>query len=165
MGSGVIATPFLTSALNGGEWSVSHYDHFTPAERAFGTHCKGGWVGPRYGLDAVKQRKISCPWRESKPGPAARSPIEQIIYAYGLTNISDIPSYMQHSFKTLFKSYYIYTMSLLNLFQTTMHTTCFDRQWSSSGVLKLFVDSAVLAFCASNVLCVVPSHIRVFRVV
>jgi hypothetical protein len=76
-------------------------------------------------------------------------------------NISDIPSYMQHSFKNLFKSYHIYIMSLLNLCKTTLYTACFDRHWSSSGVLKLFVETAVHAFCASNVWCVVPSHIRV----
>jgi hypothetical protein len=54
-------------------------------------------------------------------------------------------------------------MSLLNLFKSTLYTTCFDRHWSSTGVLKLFVDTAALAFCASNVRCVVPSDIRVFR--
>jgi hypothetical protein len=63
-----------------------------PRKEPPGTHCRGGWVGPRYGLDAVKQRKISWSWWEPKPGRAARSPTEQIIYAYGLTNISDILS-------------------------------------------------------------------------
>jgi hypothetical protein len=54
-------------------------------------------------------------------------------------------------------------MSLLNLFKITLRTTCFDRRWSSSGVLKLFMEPAVLIFCASNVGSVVPSHIRVLR--
>jgi hypothetical protein len=53
-------------------------------------------------------------------------------------------------------------MSLLNLFKTTLYAACFDRHWSSLGVLKLFVEIAVLAYFASNILCVVPSHIRVF---
>jgi hypothetical protein len=70
---------------------------------------------------------------------------------------------MQHSFKIFLKSYYIYTVSLLNLFKITLYTTCFYRHWPSSGVLKLFVETAVLAFCASNVRLVVPLHIRVFR--
>jgi hypothetical protein len=84
---------------------------------------------------------------------------------YYLTDISDIPSYRLHSFKTLcmFKNYCICTLILLNLFKITLYTTCFDRHWSSSGVLKLFVETAVLAFCASDVRCVVPSHVRVFR--
>jgi hypothetical protein len=49
---------FLTSALDGGEWSASHPGHFTPEERAPGTHCIGGWVGPRTGLDDVEKRKF-----------------------------------------------------------------------------------------------------------
>jgi hypothetical protein len=37
----------LTSALDGGEWSASRPGHFTPRERAPGTHWIRGWVGPR----------------------------------------------------------------------------------------------------------------------
>jgi hypothetical protein len=33
-------------ALNGGQWSGSRSGCFTT-----GTHCTGGWVGPRGGLD------------------------------------------------------------------------------------------------------------------
>jgi len=44
---------FLTSALDGGEWSASRASRFTP-----GTHWIGGWVGPRGVLDAVVKRKI-----------------------------------------------------------------------------------------------------------
>jgi hypothetical protein len=47
----------LTSALDGGEWSASRPGHFTPGERAQGTHWTGGWVDPRAGLDAVVRRK------------------------------------------------------------------------------------------------------------
>jgi hypothetical protein len=36
--------------------------------------------------------------------------------------MSDIASYMQHGFKNLLKIYYVYKMSILNLFQTTLHT-------------------------------------------
>jgi len=39
---------FLTSELDGGEWSVLHPGCFTP-----GTHWRRGWVGPRAGLDTV----------------------------------------------------------------------------------------------------------------
>jgi len=43
---------FTTSALDGGEWSASRPGRaFTPGERTPGTHCTGGWVGPRAGLD------------------------------------------------------------------------------------------------------------------
>jgi hypothetical protein len=48
---------FLTSALDGGQWSASRPGRFTPEEWAPGTHWIGGWVGPRTGLDAVAKRK------------------------------------------------------------------------------------------------------------
>jgi hypothetical protein len=44
---------FLTSVLDGGEWSASRPGRFAPTERAPGTHWRGGWVGPRAVLDAV----------------------------------------------------------------------------------------------------------------
>jgi len=42
---------FLTSALEGREWSVSRPGHFTP-----GTHWIGGRAGSRSGVDAVAKR-------------------------------------------------------------------------------------------------------------
>jgi hypothetical protein len=58
---------FLTSALDGGNWSASRPYRFTPGERAPDTHWIGGWMDPRTGLNAVKKRKI-FPRRESNPG-------------------------------------------------------------------------------------------------
>jgi hypothetical protein len=48
----------LTSALIVGEWSASRLGRFTPGERAPGTHWTGGWVGPRAGLNDVRNRKL-----------------------------------------------------------------------------------------------------------
>jgi hypothetical protein len=45
---------FLTSALVGGEWSTSRPGHFTPGERAPGTHWIGGWVDLIAGLDHLE---------------------------------------------------------------------------------------------------------------
>jgi hypothetical protein len=36
---------------------------FSPRERTPGTHCSGGWVGPRAGLDTEDRGKILCPCR------------------------------------------------------------------------------------------------------
>jgi hypothetical protein len=73
MGERCIEPYFLTSALDGGEWSVSRTGRFTPGERARGTHWIGGWMGPRGGLDAVEKRKIlSC--RVYNPDCPTRSP-------------------------------------------------------------------------------------------
>jgi hypothetical protein len=46
---------FLTSAVVGGEWSASRPCRFTPEERTPGTHCIGGWVDHRAGLDDMKK--------------------------------------------------------------------------------------------------------------
>jgi hypothetical protein len=51
-------TFFLTSALVGGECSASRPSHFTPGERAPGTHWIGGLVGPRADVDDVGKRKF-----------------------------------------------------------------------------------------------------------
>jgi hypothetical protein len=48
---------FLTSALDGGEWSASRPGSVFPRERAVGTHCTGGWVGLRAGLDTEDRGK------------------------------------------------------------------------------------------------------------
>jgi hypothetical protein len=48
----------LSSALVGGEWSASRPCHFTPRERTLGTDWKGGWLGPRAGLNYVEKRKF-----------------------------------------------------------------------------------------------------------
>jgi hypothetical protein len=56
--SGGTAPPFLTSTLDGGEWSASRPASFTPVERAPGIHWIGGRVDPRAGLDDVEKRKF-----------------------------------------------------------------------------------------------------------
>jgi hypothetical protein len=83
-GSGCIAPQFLTSALDGGEWSASRPGRFTPGERAHGTHWIGGWVGPRAGLDAAEKIKFSPqPGFEPRPAaiPTACVHVEVINYA------------------------------------------------------------------------------------
>jgi hypothetical protein len=54
---GVTPLILLTSALDGGEWSASRPDRFTPMERAPDTHWLGGWVGPTAVLDAVVRNR------------------------------------------------------------------------------------------------------------
>jgi hypothetical protein len=67
---------FLTSALDGGEWSASRPGRFTPRERAPRTHWIGDWVDPRADLDLVSKRKIPSPRRESNPDRPARSQLK-----------------------------------------------------------------------------------------
>jgi len=46
----------LTSALDGGECSISRPGRFTPRERAPGSRWIGVWVGPKAGLDTPMRR-------------------------------------------------------------------------------------------------------------
>jgi hypothetical protein len=68
---------FLTSALDGGEWSASRPGLFTSRERTPGTRWIGGWVGPRAGLDAVVKRKIPSLRRKSNPRTPIVQPVAQ----------------------------------------------------------------------------------------
>jgi hypothetical protein len=52
---GIVAPPFLTPALDGGEWLLSHPGRFTAKEEtALCTHWRGRLVGLKAGLEAVK---------------------------------------------------------------------------------------------------------------
>jgi hypothetical protein len=52
---------FMTSALNAGEWSASRPGRaLPPGKGPPRTHCTGGWVGPRAGLDTEARGKILC---------------------------------------------------------------------------------------------------------
>jgi hypothetical protein len=64
---------FLTSALDGGEWSASRPGRFIPREKAPGNHWVGGWDGPRAGLDVVKS-KIPSPCRDFNPRTSSPQP-------------------------------------------------------------------------------------------
>jgi hypothetical protein len=54
---------FLTSAVDGVEWSASHSGRFV-LETNPGTHCTGSWVGPRIGLDDTESREFFSPYRD-----------------------------------------------------------------------------------------------------
>jgi hypothetical protein len=66
---------FLTSALDGGEWSASRPGRASHPRKGppVPTHCTGGWVGPRAGPDAGARGKVVCLCRWSNPGRPARS--------------------------------------------------------------------------------------------
>jgi len=58
---------FLTSTLDEGEWSAWRAVRFTPKEIAAYTPWVGDLVGPRVGLDAVTNKKISASIRNRTP--------------------------------------------------------------------------------------------------
>jgi hypothetical protein len=49
-----------------------------PGERTPGTHCTGGWVDPRAGLDTEARGKILCPRRGSNPD----RPVQPVVRHY-----------------------------------------------------------------------------------
>jgi hypothetical protein len=65
--SGSVAPPFLTSLLDGEEWSSSYPRHFNPGKIAHDIHGIGAWVGTTAGLDIIKRENFFCPYRESNP--------------------------------------------------------------------------------------------------
>jgi hypothetical protein len=68
--SGSIAPPFLTSALEGGEWSASRPGRFTPREIVTSAHWIWGWWAPEP-VWTLWRREESYPCRESNPGRPA----------------------------------------------------------------------------------------------
>ena len=51
------STLSLTSALGGSGWSTPRPDRCAPRERP-GTHCIGGWVGPRADLEGCGKLRL-----------------------------------------------------------------------------------------------------------
>jgi hypothetical protein len=75
-GKGGIAPTHSRPRHYGGDWSASRPGRaFIPGERTPGTHCTGGWVGPRAGLDTDDRGKILCPRRGSNPGRPVVQPV------------------------------------------------------------------------------------------
>jgi hypothetical protein len=57
-GSGGVAPPFLTLALDGNEWSASRLGRFNARGRVPGTYRIGRWVGPSAYLDFMEKTKL-----------------------------------------------------------------------------------------------------------
>jgi len=60
--------------------SITPWPHFSPGERTPGTHCTGGWVGPRAGLDTEARGEILLPLLGIKPQLPGRPAYSQILY-------------------------------------------------------------------------------------
>jgi hypothetical protein len=61
------STHYLTSALDGGEWSALRPGSFTAKERAPFIHQIRSWLGPSSGLDPVVKKKVLSPCRDTNP--------------------------------------------------------------------------------------------------
>jgi hypothetical protein len=98
-GGGGIVAPFLTSALDGGEWSASRPCCFTPAT---------DWTGGVLASDSawkLWRREKSCSCQDSKPGRPARSrPLYRLLFPqtnpfnYIYTRLNNNSYFQQTSF-------------------------------------------------------------------
>jgi hypothetical protein len=78
---------FLTSALDGGEWSTSRPRRFTPRERAPGTHGIAGWVGSRRQSERCGEENNSQPLPGLEPSIIQHEDLRTIFISslgYGL---------------------------------------------------------------------------------
>jgi hypothetical protein len=71
---------FSTSALDGGEWSASRPGRALAPGEDPRTHCTGGWMGPRAGLDTEATRKILSPLPGMEPRSPGRPARSQTLY-------------------------------------------------------------------------------------
>jgi hypothetical protein len=80
---------FLTSALAGGEWSVSRPGRFTLGERAHGTHWIGGCMDPRARLDDVKRKFLTLRGLELRllGRPASNQSLYRLRYPGSFTHV------------------------------------------------------------------------------
>jgi hypothetical protein len=76
-GSRGIALLFLDHGTRRGEGSSSHRGRSLPRERP-GTHCAGGWVGPRAGLDRCGKSRPT--WIRSPDRPARCQSLYRLSY-------------------------------------------------------------------------------------
>jgi hypothetical protein len=72
---------YLTSALDGGEWSASRPGRaLPPGKGPPGTHWIGGWMGPRAGPNSRARRKNPLPLSGIEPRSLDRPARSQTLY-------------------------------------------------------------------------------------
>jgi hypothetical protein len=116
-GCGGVAPSFIISALDGGEWSASCPWHFTLGIEPPSTHCIGGWVGSRAGLDSMEKRK-SCPFQESNPS----CPLHSLVTYTGWAKLIKI---IEHCYIYNFRKYVdVYSTCALQWTAPTSKESC-----------------------------------------
>jgi hypothetical protein len=79
-GGDIAPTHFRTQHYMGWVVSVTPRLRFTPGERTPCTHCTGGWVGRRAGLDTEARGKILSPLPRIEPRSSGRPACTQTLY-------------------------------------------------------------------------------------
>jgi len=136
---------FLTSALDRGEWSVSRPGHFSPVERASGTHWIGGWAGPRTGLYAVVVGGGGGLCRKSTPGPAAHS----ISYLKTLfwIRFSSIVQHFRSIYFCILHLWFLFKSRPTSIFTYFLVSDCNSWHWARETYLSGFSPLIILCYC------------------
>jgi hypothetical protein len=92
---------FLTSALDGGELSALRSGCALPLGKDPGTHCTGGWVGPRAGLDTEVRGKILCLYRGSSPDLPVVQSVVNTLYCLSYPYKENEAHYLVHEIPSL----------------------------------------------------------------
>ena len=100
----------MTTALEGGEGSASRPGRFLPRERP-GTHCTGGWVGHRAGLERAEN--ISPTGIRSPDHPARSQSLYRLSYRSHRDVWRDVS--FRCSNHNLFRNYFLISIMLLYL--------------------------------------------------
>jgi hypothetical protein len=79
-GRGIAPTHSRTRQCMAWMVSVTPWPRFSPGERTPGTHCTGGWVGPRAGLDAEARGKTLSPLPGIEPRLPGRTDRSETLY-------------------------------------------------------------------------------------
>jgi hypothetical protein len=89
LGERMYSSYSLTTSALDGDWvvRVTPRPRFSPGERTPGTHCTGGWVGPRDGLDTEATGEILSPLPGIEPRSPGRPDRRQTLYWLRYTHL------------------------------------------------------------------------------
>ena len=79
------STLSLTLVLDGGRWLMPRPGHLTPSKKP-GTHCRGGWVGPRAGVDGWGKSHPHLTWEEIWRGSTKKTVCTALKFACTSSN-------------------------------------------------------------------------------
>jgi hypothetical protein len=114
--------------------SVTRRPRFSPEDRTAGTHCTGGWVGPRADLDRQARGKILSPLPGIEPRSPGRPARSQTLYwlSYPAPFAAHLPCFLICSVHTYIVHFCF--ISSLRLFIIYFRFTC--APWSGTRYLQ-----------------------------
>jgi hypothetical protein len=112
-----------------------------PGERTHGTHCTGGWVGPRAGLDTEATGKILCYCRGSNPDRPVVQSVARHYTAWATpAHMASnkhvlIHALCPHSKQDDYLNILLQEIEVTKLFLTSVHKTTFHGKEKHTKIL------------------------------